>query len=140
MHCSQSCLQTLDLLCVLRVFGLLILSILFLQSGIDKVTDWKGNLGWLKGHFANSPFKNAVPLILGILTVQEVLAGLLSLGGLLVYLVTGQTITAVIGIIIGLSAFVSLFLGQRLAKDYAGAGGLVPYMIFNAGVLLLFYL
>ncbi len=74
MHCSQSCLQSLDLICVLRVFGLLILAILFLQSGVDKITDWKGNLGWLKGHFANSPFRNVVPLVLGILTVQEMLA------------------------------------------------------------------
>lgn len=138
MHCSQSCLQSLDLIYVLRVFGLLILAILFLQSGVDKITDWKGNLGWLKGHFANSPFRNVVPLVLGILTVQEMLAGLLSLGGLVIYLVTGQTFTAVLGVIIGLSAFVALFLGQRLAKDYAGAAGLVPYMIFNAGVLFLF--
>lgn len=139
MNCSQSCLQALDLVCVLRIFGLLIMSILFLQSGVDKITDWKGNLGWLTGHFEKSPFKNVVPLVLGILTVQEMLSGLLCLGGLVVYLVTGQTFTAVLGLIIGLSAFVALFLGQRLAKDYAGAGGLVPYMIFNAGALLLFY-
>lgn len=136
--CSQSCLQSLDLLWVLRIFGLSIMAILFLQSGMDKISDRKSNLDWLKGHFAHSPFKNVVPLVLSILTVQEMLTGLLCLGGLVVYLITGQTFTAVVGLIIGLSAFVALFLGQRLAKDYAGAAGLVPYMIFNAGVLFLF--
>ena len=138
MHCSETCLQSLDLLCVLRSFGLLILSILFLQSGVDKITDWQGNLGWLKGHFAKSPFKNVVPVILGILTLQEVLTGVLCLGGLIVYLVTGQTLTAIIGLIIGLTAFAALFLGQRLAKDYPGAASLVPYMIFNGAALFLF--
>lgn len=138
MSCSHSCLQTLDLLLVLRVFGLLVLAILFLQSGLDKISDRKGNLGWLKGHFANSPFKNVVPVVLGILTVQEVLAGILCLAGLGIYIACGTTLTAVIGVIVSLSAFVSLFLGQRLAKDYAGAGGLVPYMILAAGTLWLF--
>jgi hypothetical protein len=31
------------------------LAILFLQSGIDKVVDRRGNLEWLNGHFAKSP-------------------------------------------------------------------------------------
>jgi hypothetical protein len=29
-----------------------------------------------------------------------------------------------------------LFLGQRLAKDYAGAASLVPYFVLCAGALL----
>ena len=138
MHCSELCSQPFDIVAVLRVFGLAVMAILFLQSGIDKITDWQGNLGWLKGHFAKSPFRNVVPALLGILTLQEVLSGLLCLGGLAVYLVTGQTLAAVIGLVVGLSAFTALFLGQRLAKDYAGAGGLVPYMILNVIILYLF--
>lgn len=138
-QCSFSSCSFVNLLFVLRIFGLLVMAILFLQSGLDKITDWAGNLGWLKGHFEKSPFRNIVPLVLGVLTLQEVLAGILCLVGMFLYAFTGQSLTAVIGLIVGLSAFVSLFLGQRLAKDYAGAGGLVPYMIFNAGVLYLFY-
>lgn len=140
MSCHQTCSAgtCLDLIMVLRVFLLAVLSILFLQSGLDKVFNWKGNLEWLKGHFANSLFKNIVPLLLSVLTVQEVLAGTLSLAGIFVYLITGITAPAVWGIILGLTSFVSLFLGQRLAKDYAGAGGLVPYMILNALALYLF--
>jgi len=30
------------------------LAITFLQSGYDKIKDWKGNVAWLNGHFANT--------------------------------------------------------------------------------------
>lgn len=139
MECHQTCASScIDLIMVLRVFGLAIMSILFLQSGLDKITDWKGNLEWLTGHFAKSPFKNIVPAILGVLTFQEVLTGFLCLGGIFAYLIAGITLPAIIGLIVGLSSFVALFLGQRLAKDYAGAGALVPYMIFNVLILYIF--
>ena len=44
-----------------EVLTLLFLIVTFLQSGIDKLTDWNGNLSFIKGHFKNSPLKNAVP-------------------------------------------------------------------------------
>jgi len=37
------------------------LAILFLQSGIDKIVDRRGNLEWLKGHFAKSALAGVVP-------------------------------------------------------------------------------
>jgi uncharacterized membrane protein YphA (DoxX/SURF4 family) len=133
------CFECMDLKLVLKVFGLVILAILFLQSGIDKIKDWKGNLGWLNGHFANSPLKSIVPLLLGILTVQEMVAGLCCLVGVFTYSMDKANLAfPIIGLVVGLSAFVSLFFGQRIAKDYAGAGGLVPYMIFNVFILYLF--
>ena len=46
---------------LLRIFVSLFLAILFLQSGIDKVVDRRGNLEWLKGHFAKSPLAGMVP-------------------------------------------------------------------------------
>lgn len=138
MCCTNSCFGPQNLVLYLQLFGLAVMAILFLQSGLDKITDWKGNLGWLKGHFANSPFKNIVPLILGILTVQEVLTGVLCLAGGIIMLVNGQKDIAVIGLLIGLSSFLALFLGQRMAKDYPGAASLVPYMLLNAFLLYLF--
>jgi len=47
------------------------LAILFLQSGIDKVVDRRGNLEWLTGHFAKSPLAGLVPLMLSVLTLFE---------------------------------------------------------------------
>ena len=55
-------------------------AILFIQSGLDKVFDWKGNLEWLTGHFANSFLSKTVPLLLVTLTVVEA-AGVISAVG-----------------------------------------------------------
>jgi hypothetical protein len=48
----------------MRALAALFLGVLFLQSGLDKVTDRKGNLKWLTGHFAKSPLSGVVPLVL----------------------------------------------------------------------------
>src|SRR5437667_12893674 len=71
---------------ILYLFQILVsafLAILFLQSGIDKIVDRRGNLEWLKGHFAKSPLGGFVPLLFAALTIIEVSAGLLSAIGFL---------------------------------------------------------
>ena len=60
---------------------LLFYAIVFIQSGYDKVTDWQGNLGWLKGHFSQTFLKNTVPQALFIVLVMEVLSGAFSVTG-----------------------------------------------------------
>lgn len=104
-------------------------AILFLQSGIDKVVDRKGNMEWLTGHFANSPFKNMVGLNLTIITILEIAAGALSGLGVFQLLLTGSTLLAFWGILLSAVSILCLFLGQRLAKDYVGAAVLVSYFI-----------
>jgi uncharacterized membrane protein YphA (DoxX/SURF4 family) len=107
----------------------LFFAILFLQSGLDKVLDWKGNVGWMTPHFAKSPLRGLVPLMLGGLTVLEVGAGVLCGVGLFPVLLSGDTRLALAGAALSGFTLVALFLGQRLAKDYAGAAGLVPYFL-----------
>src|SRR5437899_11828796 len=63
---------------LMQIFTAAFLAILFLQSGIDKVVDRRGNLEWLKGHFGTSPLARVVPLMFAIITVLEVAAGALS--------------------------------------------------------------
>ncbi len=104
------------------------LAILFLQSGIDKITDRKGNLEWLTGHFAKSPLAKLVPLMLSAITLLEVAAGGLSAAGLVQLFLGAQTL-AFWGASLALASIICLFFGQRLAKDYAGAAGLVPYFL-----------
>ena len=65
--------------CLAAVF----LAILFLQSGIDKVTDFAGNLSWLQGHFAKTPFRGQVRNMLVTITIAETLAGALCAVGAL---------------------------------------------------------
>lgn len=112
-------------------------AVCFLQSGTDKVIDWKGNLGWLTGHFAKSPLKGVVPLMLGVLTLLELAAGLLCAVGV-VALLLGNRNPAQWGLLLSGATLLALFSGQRIAKDYAGASGLVPYFLTAlAGIWLL---
>lgn len=104
-------------------------AILFIQSGLDKVFDWKGYLEWLTGHFANSFLAKMVPLLLATLTVVEVAAGVVSAVGALEAVLYKTYCFAFLGTLLCAVSLIMLFFGQRVAKDYAGAGGLVPYFI-----------
>ena len=114
-----------------------IIAILFLQSGIDKVLDFGGNLSWLQGHFAKSPLRGQVKPMLAAITVAEVAAGAVSLVGALQIAFGGKTEIATYGAQAATACIVMLFLGQRMAKDYAGAATLVPYFLLCAGGTLL---
>ena len=116
---------------LMQILAAAFLAILFLQSGIDKIVDRRGNFEWLKGHFAKSPLAGIVPALLICITVLEVAAGALSgVGGLLIILLKDSTI-AFYGAILSAAAITALFLGQRIAKDYAGAAVLVPYFLLT---------
>ncbi len=107
------------------------LAILFLQSGIDKIVDRKGNLEWLSGHFAKSPLAGMVPVLFGILTIVELAAGLLSGIGFLALIFAHNPTIAFYGAIVSAIAVLCLFFGQRMAKEYAGAAVLVPYFLLT---------
>ncbi len=100
--------------------------ILFLQSGLDKVFDFSGNLGWLTPHFANSPLRSVVPIMLSVIMVIELSAGAMSGVGA-VMLFFDKSAWAVVGLSLVCLALCSLFAGQRIAKDYAGAATLATY-------------
>jgi hypothetical protein len=112
-----------------QIFGSAFLAILFLQSGIDKVIDHRGNLEWLKGHFAKSPLAGLVPVLLAGITILEVAAGALSAIGCIMLIVSRGTTIAFYGAVISAVAIAALFFGQRMAKDYGGAAVLVPYFL-----------
>lgn len=112
-----------------EILILAMLAIVFLQSGLDKITDRKGNLDWLKGHFANSIFKNVVALNLTIVTVLEILSGTTAVIGIVCLLIEGNSSMALLSGILSSATFLCLFLGQRLAKDYVGAQTIVIYLM-----------
>ena len=114
---------------LLQIFGSAFLAILFLQSGIDKVIDYRGNLEWLKGHFAKSQLAGVVVVLLTALTILEIAAGGLSAIGCVLMIVSHETAIAFCGAVISAVAIVALFFGQRMAKEYAGAAVLVPYFL-----------
>jgi hypothetical protein len=91
--------------------------------------DWKGNLDWLKGHFAASPFKNVVPFLLLAITVVEVCAALLCVAGLFQFVASGGATLAYYGAVLCCAALLMLLLGQRVARDYDGARTIAIYFV-----------
>ncbi len=122
---------------LLQIFVSAFLAILFLQSGIDKVVDRRGNLDWLKGHFAKSPLTGIVPAMVTAITILEIAAGALSAIGCVIIIVAHDSTLAFYGAVISAVAIIALFLGQRMAKDYAGAAVLVPYFLLALSAIYL---
>jgi formate hydrogenlyase subunit 3/multisubunit Na+/H+ antiporter MnhD subunit len=114
-----------------EVLILLFLIVTFLQSGIDKLTDWQGNLSFIKGHFKNSPLKNTVPLLLAVILILEIIASLLMIVGVYQLYTSELKEMAILGIELSALSLIFLLIGQRLAKDYAGAMTLAVYFIIS---------
>src|SRR5690606_3758105 len=114
---------------ITEIIILIFLAITFLQSGIDKISDWKGNVEWLKSHFSKTVLKNRMPFSLRLILILEMIAGFLAVLGTLSILVNGNTEIALISGIISAITLLFLLLGQRIAKDYDGARTIVIYFI-----------
>ena len=120
------------------ILVLVFLAVTFIQSAYDKVFEWKGNVEWLKGHFANTILKNNVPLALGIILILELAAGILSLSGCAELFINGGKTFGFYGAVISCITLIFLLLGQRLAKDYDGARTIAIY--FVPAVLAVYWL
>jgi uncharacterized membrane protein YphA (DoxX/SURF4 family) len=121
-----------------EVLILFFLIVTFIQSGIDKLIDWKGNVSFITSHFKNSPLKNSVPALLGIILVVELAAGVLMIIGVFQLYTSEAKEIALLGTELSAIALIFLLIGQRLAKDYAGAMSLAVYFIITVlGTFLL---
>src|SRR5579859_5612866 len=106
---------------ILQILVSAFLAILFLQSGIDKVADRRGNREYLDQHFAKSPLARTVGPMFAVITILEVSAGALSgVGCVLLVLIRDPTVAFLGAVVAGIN-LCALFFGQRVARDYAGA-------------------
>jgi len=103
-------------------------AVVFLQSALDKLLDMQGNLEYFGDHFKNSPVASLVPPLFWVLTLIELSAGGVCALGLLArdFMSKGMGLSAC-GVALAGVALLSLLLGQRLAKDYAGAAVVAAY-------------
>lgn len=118
---------------------LMFLAITFLQSGIDKISDWNGNLSFLKDHFKKTFLRNTVPLMLGVILFGEIVVGFLSIIGIFEIYLSGSTTIGFYAAVIAAKILLLLLFGQRVAKDYAGAMTITVYFmvtVFGAYVML----
>lgn len=112
-----------------EILILLFILITFMQSGVDKATDWKGNVGWLKEHFSGTFMANIVPLMVGVVMILELITGLLAILGIASLLLYGSNLLALYACILAAITLLMLLFGQRVAKDYAGAFTLTGYFV-----------
>ncbi len=105
------------------------LMVVFIQSGVDKVLNRKDNLDFFKSHFSKTIFKNITPILLTILTILELIGGIVLAYGVFHTLYFLDTIWIFNGFVILSITLIFLISGQRIAKDYIGAADLIPYFI-----------
>ena len=112
-------------------------SIVFIQSGLDKVFDHKGNLSFLRdllGKFFN---QSLITLSFISVTVLELFSGFLCLAGVFYTLFYDSSLIGLVGLIVGSVALLVLLFGQRVSKNYEGAKTITIYFILSIiGVLL----
>ena len=119
------------LLLSVPVLTLLFLAILFLQSGLDKVFHYKANKEWIDGHFAKSPLAPFSGVMMFLITVLETLSGLLCAIGIVTLVFYSSVEVGLWGAQLSALSILSLFFGQRLAQDYAGAATLTTYFLIS---------
>ncbi|MEX1189591.1 MAG: DoxX family protein [Bacteroidia bacterium] len=107
-------------------------SILFLQSGLDKLKNFRENLSSISGHFSATFLSSLAPLLFIMLTVFELLAGFLSAYGIVELIIHNSPRIAMFGALFSMASLLSVFFGQRIAKDYGGAAGISSYFIVSA--------
>ena len=111
------------------VLTLLFLAILFLQSGLDKVFNYKANKEWIDSHFAKSPLAAVSGLLMFLITILETAAGALCAVGIVTLVGYADPEIGLYGAQLSALSIIALFFGQRLAQDYAGAATLTTYFL-----------
>ncbi len=111
------------------LFVLTFFLIVFIQSGLDKVYDYKGNLSFLNTLLGGFFSSGLITLALVSVTILELTSGLLCLLGILDVVFNNSNFTGLIGLIVGSLALLVLLFGQRVSKNYDGAKTIAVYFI-----------
>lgn len=114
---------------IVSITILVFLLITFLQSGIDKITDWKGNLAWLTDHFSKTFLGGMVPLLLLVVLIIEVVTAVLCIMAIYHLIADNHTTFAIWAMFLACITLLMLLFGQRIAKDYAGALTITCYFV-----------
>ncbi|MBK7888029.1 MAG: DoxX family protein [Bacteroidetes bacterium] len=114
------------------------LAIVFLQSGIDKMINYKTESGWIRQKFVKNALYSYVGFLFISLTVFELISGALSFIGAIHVLISDNPYIARWGAWFSTLTMIMLIFGLRVTKDYSGAATLVPYFI--AGIIGLYAL
>lgn len=111
------------------VLVLAFLALTFIMSAHNKIFYWNDNMAWLKPHFEKTILKNQVALATIVLVVFELIAGILSLSGIVELYINGGRMFGFYGAVFSCISLLFMLFGQRLAKDYDGARTIAIYFV-----------
>ena len=112
------------------LFVLAFLSIVFIQSGLDKIINWKGNLEFTSSTLSSKIPSFLVVFALFVVLILETFGGFASLGGIIeLIFCKDQYLWAQIGTSCCSFALLVLLLGQRISQNYVDAKTIVIYFI-----------
>jgi hypothetical protein len=111
------------------LFVLAFFLIVFIQSGVDKIVDYRGNLAFLKDLFKAFFSPPLITLALISVTILEVISGVLFLIGICYFILNDSSFIGLLGLITGSLALLILLFGQRVSKNYEGAKTIAIYFI-----------
>lgn len=117
-----------EIILLIRLLVLVFMSILFVQSAMDKLLNYKDNRQWIEGFFSKSIFKGQSNILVMLLTLLEMSAGTFCLAGVFFAKNMANPI-GFYGLFLCSISFLCLFLGLRIAKDYASAANIPGYFI-----------
>ncbi len=109
----------------------LFIAITFLQSGLNKLTDYSGNKSYFNSVFEKTFLRSTTAILLPTILILELISGLGCILGI-VWMWMGHS-SDILGLSLALAGFtlICLLFGQRVAKDYAGASSLTGYFMIT---------
>ena len=119
----------IDSIKIVQILASLFFSIVFFQSGIDKIIDRKGNLEFFKDHFKDTILNKIFSPALSILAFLEITTAGVCLFGFTYSLIFADTTFIFYGLLLAGLVLLMLLFGQRVAKDYIGAADITVYFI-----------
>ena len=114
---------------IVQILVSVFFSIVFFQSGVDKILDRKGNLDFFKDHFKDTPLYSIISPTLNILVFLELITAGVCLFGFVHGLIYSNTVYIFYGLLLSSLVLLMLLFGQRVAKDYIGAADITTYFI-----------
>ena len=114
---------------IVQILVSVFFSIVFFQSGVDKILDRKGNLEFFEDHFNNTPLYSIISPTLNILVFLELITAGVCLFGFVHGLIYSNTVYIFYGLLLSSLVLLILLFGQRVAKDYIGAADITTYFI-----------
>ena len=121
--------MNIDSIKIVQILASLFFSIVFFQSGIDKIIDRKGNLEFFKNHFKDTLLNKIFSPALSILAFLEITTAGVCLFGFTYSLIFADTTFIFYGLLLSGLVLLMLLFGQRVAKDYIGAADITVYFI-----------